>query len=458
MIKRPGLFFQSVIIVFISAVVLWFTGCSVKGCGTAGSGITPAVDNANYIILAWNDLGMHCLNGTYDNGVILPPYNTLWAQVIKRGVKPEIITGDVSLRYRILNNTRSYGKKNAKTGADYGQFWDNAKTLFGAVLERDTGLNLEDPQTHNGLQGNMVAMTDHFQANGIPLTPVDDSGTWNPFQVAEISLYDADNKLLAMTRTTIPTSDEINCGKCHNDVKPVMLDVLRKHDEKVKKVNLEKGKPKLCAECHGSPALGMKGRGSANTYLSEAIHGFHADKGALCYDCHPGPVTRCNRSISHTADDGNCIKCHGDLKTMADSIKKGRVPWMEEPACSDCHKDIVQVDTKSVLYRNAGTGHGNLYCPACHGSPHAMTPSSKETDNYQALQYQGKAMSLGSCGVCHDDSRGKGNAGFIKKHGEASVAFSACNVCHTQVISGKIKQWPHEFMWKARMKKEVKMK
>ena len=37
-----------------------------------GSGISTTVNTA-YTVLAWNDLGMHCLNPSYDIGVILPP-------------------------------------------------------------------------------------------------------------------------------------------------------------------------------------------------------------------------------------------------------------------------------------------------------------------------------------------------------------------------------------------------
>ena len=36
----------------------------------------------NYIILGWNDLGMHCANKDFQNICILPPYNTLVTQVI----------------------------------------------------------------------------------------------------------------------------------------------------------------------------------------------------------------------------------------------------------------------------------------------------------------------------------------------------------------------------------------
>ena len=44
--------------------------------------------NSEYVVFAWNDLGMHCLNPTYDELVILPPYNTVNVQVVKRGNPP----------------------------------------------------------------------------------------------------------------------------------------------------------------------------------------------------------------------------------------------------------------------------------------------------------------------------------------------------------------------------------
>lgn len=52
----------------------------LAGCGGGDSdgvsGIVPGA-SSNYILVAWNDLGMHCLNPTYDTAVILPPYNTV---------------------------------------------------------------------------------------------------------------------------------------------------------------------------------------------------------------------------------------------------------------------------------------------------------------------------------------------------------------------------------------------
>ena len=445
---------KSSLINFLCIPVIFFVmllesiNCSKGSSSLSGNPtINPSTNNDNYIVFAWNDLGMHCLNPTYNSAVILPPYNTLWAQVVKRGINPEIVTTGITVSYHIINNTYSYGKIAAATGGDYRQFWDNCLALFGAALSHDKGLNLEDPDIHNGLSGDMLLKTDHFQVNGIPLVPVDDSGVWNPYQVAEITVYDSSNNVLAQTRTTIPTSDEINCARAECHAFPAMEDVLQKHDDE-EGTSLLTSKPVLCASCHGSPALGGSGAGSSGKYLSEAIHGFHSDKNAVCYDCHPGLVTKCSRSVKHTSSDGNCNHCHGTMSNVADTITAGtRTPWLNEPQCLTCHAGVAEVDTSTTLYRNANSGHSGIYCIACHGSPHAMTPSSKDSDNYQAVQYQSKAKTIGSCGVCHDDSRGEGSSEFLGEHGGSSEQPSACNVCHTQVNSNNIALWPHQYQW-----------
>ena len=42
----------------------------------------------SYEVLAWNDLGMHCYDKDFSTFSILPPYNTVWAQVIEKGSPP----------------------------------------------------------------------------------------------------------------------------------------------------------------------------------------------------------------------------------------------------------------------------------------------------------------------------------------------------------------------------------
>lgn len=270
------------------------------------------------VVLAWNDLGMHCLNPTYDRDVILPPYNNLWAQVILRGNPPRLVTAGYRVSYDLVGNTYSYGKRS------YGQFWDFAQDLFGLALERDTGLNLVDPSRHNGLSGELVAMGDHFQADGIPVVPVNDAGVWNPYQVARLTVRNAAGQTVAQTRTTIPTSDEIRCDKCHGGAVRPYLEL---HDQKHGTQLAGAPQPFMCASCHGSPVLGAPKR-TGIPYLSQAVHGLHGrvSPSPGCYDCHPGERTQCSRSLAHTDASGACAKCHGPLQQVASSISAGRVP------------------------------------------------------------------------------------------------------------------------------------
>ena len=441
--KRSMLGFKVALLV---SLITW--GCSkqtveeqsvVSGSTEKAASIGSVVfgGTSTYVVFAWNDLGMHCLNPSYDKMVILPPYNNLKVQVVKRGKVPTVVTKGLTVSYSIDNNTYSVGKQS------FGQFWTYAQQLFGVTLAPNKGL------TGNGLSGNMKAETGFFSAEGIPVVPVYDSGVKDPYQQATITVKDATGKIVATTKTVIPTSDEINCAKCHGT--NAFDDILTKHD-KAHGTKLMSSKPVLCASCHGSPALGSTTPGSSGKYLSQAIHGYHASKGASCYDCHPGATTKCSRSARHTAADGNCTACHGTMANVASTIAAGRTPWVGEPTCVSCHKGVTGIDTGTALYKNSH-GHGNLYCSACHGSPHAMIPSLNVKDNYQALQYQGSTRpvkSIGSCGTCHVSSRGGDSSvkDFGEKHaGSSPKTKISCHTCHTEVTTETAK-WPHGFQWK----------
>jgi len=108
---------------------------------------------------------------------------------------------------------------------------------------------------------------------------------------------------------------------------------------------------------------------------------------------------------------------------------------------------VAEVNTGSTLFRNA-SGHHGLSCPACHGSPHAMVPTSVASDNAQAVQYQTTVATIGTCKVCHDSSRGEGIEEFTEAHGGGRA--TACSVCHTAAPSADASKWPHQFQWKNR--------
>ena len=396
--------------------------------------------NSEYVVFAWNDLGMHCLNPTYDELVILPPYNTVNVQVVKRGNPPQVVITGLTVEYNLVNNTTSYNKR------QYGGFWTNFTSLFGGTAPaNDIGL------TGTALFGTMTVKSDHFAAEGMPVVPVNDAGVWDPLQVIDIKVKDGSGNLLASTQATVPTSDEINCAKCHaGGSSSAFTNILQAHDD-AEGTSLVSQKPVLCAKCHGSPALGTSGPGTSGKYLSQAIHGKHATEGAACYDCHPGSSTKCSRSLAHMGanNDGNCITCHGDMAHVASTIGSGRIPWVTEPKCVTCHTGVQGVETNDALYRNS-LGHGSLYCSACHGSPHVMYPSRETKDNYQPKQYMGdKIKTIGSCGVCHEDSRGEGSGGeFSEVHGGANPEDkNSCHVCHTE-ISSNTSAWPHGYTWK----------
>jgi hypothetical protein len=81
-----------------------------------------------------------------------------------------------------------------------------------------------------------------------------------------------------------------------------------------------------------------------------------------------------------------------------------------------------------------------------------MIPSSKDVDNYQAMQYQPYSTSpktLGSCGTCHDSSRGESDMGeYAGMHGGSNPEeMNGCYICHTSV-STVTSEWPHAYTWK----------
>ena len=48
----------------------------------------PPRGDGRYVVIAWNDLGMHCMDPSFEDFSVLPPYNNLVAQVVRRGEEP----------------------------------------------------------------------------------------------------------------------------------------------------------------------------------------------------------------------------------------------------------------------------------------------------------------------------------------------------------------------------------
>ncbi len=408
---RPApLWAKLLVTAFVGILITLFVVSAPSARPAAAQSAVPAAPGAsNWVVLAWNDLGMHCYNRDFKDLAVLPPYNNLWAQVIKVGDPPQIETANVGVSYAFPDNTYSVGKSN---------FWDYDLALFGVDLAPNIGL------TGKGLAGLMDQKTDHFTAEGIPLTEFRDSAPTSayPYQLATVIARDsATSSELARTITVAPVSTEMHCEYCHSDGQrdhiatgKVETNILTLHDkENADEYPAGFGKlmdhrPVLCASCHASNALGTTGKpGIPN--LSKAMHSKHAgvdDGGDLaaagntataqnfCYNCHPGPATQCLRDVM-SSRGMTCTDCHGSMQQVA----QNPTPWLKEPRCDSCHKDPRYAQDQP-LYRMS-TGHGGVRCAGCHDSPHAIAKSSEPNDAIKFIAWQGHAGTLDTCTVCH---------------------------------------------------------
>lgn len=357
---------------------------------------TGTATNSKYMLTAWNDLGMHCMDGNdYSVFSVLPPYNNLHAQL--KDKNGDLITSGVTVTYEATQGTD--GKWNTTSGkADNGSmktnFWDYVTDLFGATPELDVGLT--GNPTASTIPVKMTFNNNHqwWEAEGIPITPYNDDGSKNYYPLVKVVAKDTAGNIVAEVETVLPVSDEMDCKRCHAsssaaDAKPIAgwvndtdvqkdykYNILRLHDESepdaVSKnstaladkgysysdngleATARAGTPVLCVACHKSNAL--PGVGIELKSFTQAIHSKHASvtdplsgmklsdskNRESCYACHPGAATECLRGAMGAAKnpDGSaqmqCQSCHGTMSTVGSESRQG---WFNQPNCQACHHD-----------------------------------------------------------------------------------------------------------------------
>lgn len=406
----------------------------------------------DFVLLVWNDLGMHCISDNEKYFSFLPPANTFNAQLFKRGPRPELVT-DAMITYRV--------EEGYEHPENHSMFWEYDTQLFGVDLPEGVGLGGKRVNDTMDVHGSLYA------AHLVPVVPYRDDDRYNPYPVFTFTATDKKSgEILATTRAVGPTSTEMGCRNCHeggwawNGIAGVAdltsKNILAAHDrynETTLLADAEAGNPKLCQSCHADPAVGAPGTPGVLNF-STAIHGFHANylsgmDQESCNMCHPSRIegtTTCYRG-RHSNRGINCTSCHGRLEDhalgllatqtdidAANRLAKNlepvfiaeksqivpRQPWLMEPDCRSCHTNFaIREDGYrgtafnawapgfSALYRNRTDTHG-VMCSACHGSTHAvygaMNKYELHRDNLQPLQYQGVAGTIGThdnCRVCH---------------------------------------------------------
>jgi hypothetical protein len=335
-------------------------------------------------ILGWNNLGMHCMDSDYSVFSILPPYNTINAQLIVNGALVTASNG-YSVTYEAVADPS--GSIN-KTSAGKGNWHEFAPKLYGAVAD-DQGLPFPDPYsfwmpgTNNTAQGMLFdSGLKWFYAYGIPITPYDDAGKKNPYPMMRMVARNGGGTVIATNEIVLPVSDEMDCRTCHasgtqaaaqpaagwvwsdNPERDFRLNILRLHDEKnfaehhdvyvsalaarpdpvhgvrfnpqgLYRSVVADNQPVLCAVCHASEALGA-GSYSNIPPLTASVHMKHATVAdpdllitldnsahrAACYRCHPGSATKCLRGAM-----GGAIAADGTMSMQ----------------CQSCHGNMSQV-------------------------------------------------------------------------------------------------------------------
>ena len=505
------------------------TALALKNATNSGAttgGTTSPTTSGTYTLLAWNDLGMHCFDGSdFSVFSILPPYNNLNAHLIKKDENSnKHITTGVTLTYESYTyNGHVYTQSSTKTN-----FWNYLVSLFpGATSVADVGLT--GNKAPSSAPQAMAYNSTHnwFEADGIPIVNRDDNNATNYYPMVRVIAKNTAGTTLASADVVLPVSDEMDCAKCHastvtspdarpiagweneaNVLKDYKFNILKLHDEEhpinasdltavnAKGYNYQaslydtakSGTPILCASCHSSNALATTSIGNAKP-LTTSLHSKHAgvidpSNGLTlnnstnrdsCYSCHPGAATECLRGAMGSATDasGNqtmqCQSCHG---TMSDVGNTNRIGWMDEPNCQVCHQNGQRYDSALVngsmraaldsrfatnpntpaagvsLYRFS-TGHGDLQCSSCHGSTHAIFPSTHAEDNIQSINVQGHSGTIAECTSCHTTMPSTTTGGphgmhtvgqgWVSSHQHVADGNAAqCKTCHGNDYRGSV--------------------
>ena len=359
----------------------------------------------NWVVTGWNNLGMHCLDSDFSVFSILPPYNTINAQIIAATNGYAWIVTDSSVYGVTYHAVADADNSINKSSIGKGNFWTYVSPIFGVNLPPDTGLAVQWPTPFAMPGAGNVPQAMGYESNGfwfvaygIPIVAYDDVGKPNQYPMMRLTAKTNGGPALATADIVLPVSDEMDCKKCHlsntftNPADPRVaarpaagwfftphpgtdyrLNILRLHDER------QAGKPQyvsalatrhfspsglfntvtlsnhpiLCASCHLSEALPDSGLAGIPP-LTEAVHGRHA--GVV----DPQNGMTLNSSSNRVA----CYSCHPGSVTrcLRGAMGKAVAPdGSMEMQCQSCHGSMSAVGaTNRVGWLNEPT------CQACH--------------------------------------------------------------------------------------------
>jgi hypothetical protein len=415
---------------------------SVKVTPSTGSALTVPVTltistssggggtgTGSYVLLAWAELGMHCVDGKdYSVLSILPPYNTIYAKLIQTGSTPTTITSGVTLTYTAMAdstgsiNTTSAGSALApptsNTTANTPQktnFWTYVYSLLHATLNPDIGAKLLPMQNLNPeqmaygsfvLDGNLQT----WKAEGIPLMPYDDKLAAKPYPMAKITATNSSRTVLATTTVVLAVSDEVRCQNCHaaNTNSAAMpsggwvnfsnlsadqnwrLNVLKKHDD----LNL--------GTANWSTALAAV-NGKGYSYSSGGLYptAVNPSTGALtgtpimCAACHQSNALWAAVGLQGASGALPMTQAmhtlHASQSVPGSSTTLDNMTTAPNLGCYQCHPGPTTQCQRGAM---TGTIPGStaVTCYGCHGNLTTVGSSSREG-----------WLDLPNCQMCHQN-------------------------------------------------------
>lgn len=459
-----------------------------KTSKTVAVTVSSTTATGNYALLAWNNLGMHCMDGTdFSIFSILPPFNGLNAQLVDKNANKAVTSG-VTLTYQAVADTQGSINTISSTKTN---FWQYVTTIFpGFSPAPDVGLAGYPMASIAPAAMSYNATNNWFEAVGVPITPFDDTGNTNYYPMVQVTATNSSGQVLATTKTVLPVSDEMSCAACHsstnstntaanaakpkagwvfdsNSVTDWKKNILRLHDEQQSGnaaytaaltakgltgglyASALAGKPALCATCHASNAFlvdaGLQTGVSGIPPLTQAIHKRHAgvtdpatgmaldntsNRGS-CYNCHPGSTTQCLRGAMSNAKDAagsitiQCQSCHGKMSAVAQTTRSG---WLDEPNCQACHHDGAReasaVDASGKLLTWTDTRFATM--------------ANKPSTGYSLYRFSTGHGGM-QCEACHGPTHAEypsaqpnDNVQSIALQGHAGTIHE-CTACHTTV-------------------------
>lgn len=437
-------------------------------------------DPGTYTVFANNDLGIHCACPADELMTILPPWNTIRAQVLRvDGKTKEVVTDPAKI---VVEYEVPFAQNNLDDPR-YQAYLDNINKVY-PTAEGFAAVSRSNPVSIAGtpLQGGeMHAKPEHnmWVAEGIPVFPPTVSaageGTFtDPFGAERqafpaiiVRVKDAGTGEVLAERTDVTTPVAFaNCCTCHREIykdnhgfygQP--LDVFREtmivaHDQKHGTdldTLVSRGQVIRCSRCHSDPAVGGATPGypvalypeaqglnlpvpPATLTLSYVIHQGHNAKADFhtrwqslgfteaCEACHPGKDTvGCLRGVHVTFTE------NGTPMNMA---------------CADCHGDLNTRNATGQLsdpwsYRTLPR------CSNCHNNTGEWTTA--DIDAYGHQQFGGAFLNSRGhkndrllCSSCHGapHALAPGNVSWEKTfyqdfNNGVDRAIGRCGTCHS---------------------------